>query len=39
MDATQLLDLFRVEMRDNEEPYLFESETIYSYIDAAQVEF
>ena len=39
MDATELHDLFRVEMRDMAEPYLFESPTIYSYIDAAQVEF
>lgn len=39
MDATQLHNLFRAEMRDNEEPYLFDSTTIYSYIDAAQVEF
>lgn len=39
MDATQLHDLFRAEMRDDEDPYLFDSPTIYSYIDAAQVEF
>jgi len=39
MDATELLDLFRVEVRDQEQPYLLADETIYSYIDAAQVEF
>jgi len=39
MDATELHDLFRVEMRDTVTPYLFAGETIYSYIDAAQVEF
>lgn len=39
MDATELLDLFRTEMRDSSMPYLFSDETIYSYIDTAQVEF
>ena len=39
MDATELHNLFRAEVRDDEEPYLFESSAIYSYIDAAQVEF
>lgn len=39
MDTTELLGLFRAEMRDSVEPYLFADETIYSYINAAQVEF
>jgi hypothetical protein len=39
MDATELLDLFRVEMRDQEQPYLFADGTVYAYINAAQVEF
>lgn len=39
MDTTELLDLFRVEMRDQEQPYLFADETVYTYINAAQVEF
>ena len=39
MDTTELLTLFRVEMRDQELPYLFEDEAVYTYINAAQVEF
>ena len=39
MDTTELLGLFRAEMRDQEQPYLFADETIYAYINAAQVEF
>lgn len=39
MDTTELLALFRVEMRDQELPYLFEDEAVYTYINAAQVEF
>ena len=39
MDATELLNLFRVELRDQEQPYLYADETIYAYINAAQVEF
>lgn len=39
MDTTELLTLFRAEMRDQEQPYLFADETVYAYIDAAQTEF
>lgn len=39
MDTTELLTLFRAEMRDQELPYLFEDEAVYTYINAAQVEF
>ena len=39
MDTTELLGLFRAEMRDQEQPYLFADETVYAYINAAQVEF
>lgn len=39
MDTTDLLTLFRAEMRDQEAPYLFEDEAVYTYINAAQVEF
>lgn len=39
MDATELHDLFRIEMRDVEEPYFFDSATIYAYIDDAQKWF
>ena len=39
MDTTELLALFRAEMRDEELPYLFADETVYAYINAAQVEF
>lgn len=39
MDATELHNLFRAEVRDQVEPYLFASPSIYAYIDAAQVEF
>lgn len=39
MDTTELLNLFRVEMRDQEDPPLFADETVYAYINAAQVEF
>ena len=39
MDTTELLNLFRVELRDQEQPYLYADETIYAYINAAQVEF
>lgn len=39
MDTTELLGLFRAEMRDEEEPYLFPDSQVYAYINAAQVEF
>ena len=39
MDTSELLALFRAEMRDEELPYLFADETVYAYINAAQVEF
>lgn len=39
MDTTELLTLFRAEMRDQEQPYLFADEMVYAYINAAQVEF
>lgn len=39
MDTTELLNLFRAEMRDLEQPYLFQDEQVYAYINAAQVEF
>lgn len=39
MNATELHDLVRMEIRDQELPYLVDSPTVYTYIDAAQVEF
>lgn len=39
MDTTELLNLFRTEIRDLEQPYLFQDEQVYAYINAAQVEF
>ncbi len=39
MDTTELLNLFRTEVRDVDYPYLFDDEQIYAYINAAQVEF
>ena len=39
MDATELHDLFRIEMHDVEEPYFFESASIYTYINDAQSWF
>lgn len=39
MDTTELLNLFRAEVRDQEAPYLFENEQVYAYINAAQLEF
>ena len=39
MDTTELLNLFRTEVRDLEQPYLFQDEQVYAYINAAQVEF
>lgn len=39
MTTTELLNLFRAEMRDEEEPYLFQDAQIYAYINAAQLEF
>ena len=39
MDTTELLTLFRAEVRDQEVPYLFENEQVYAYINAAQLEF
>ena len=39
MDTTELLTLFRAEVRDQEQPYLFADETVYAYINAAQAEF
>lgn len=39
MDATELHDLFRIEMQDVEEPYFFASSTIYTYLNDAQSWF
>jgi hypothetical protein len=39
MDAAELLNLYRQEMRDTETPYLIGDEEVYSYLDDAQKMF
>lgn len=39
MNTTELHDLFRVEMHDVAEPFLFQDAAIYAYINDAQVRF
>jgi hypothetical protein len=39
MNAGELLDLFRLEARDNQAPYLWSDLEIYGYLDAAQEMF
>lgn len=39
MNSTELIDLYRVEMRDTEQPYLIEDAALYSYLDDAQKWF
>lgn len=39
MDTTELLKLFRTEMRDVEKPYLFADDLVYTYINEAQQMF
>lgn len=39
MNSTELLDLFRSEMADTEEPYLWSDSDVYGYIDDAQKMF
>jgi hypothetical protein len=39
MNSTQLVDLFRAEMRDQVTPYLWIDEEAYGYLDEAQVRF
>jgi hypothetical protein len=39
MNSTELIDLYRSEMRDTEEPYLIGDTALYSYLDDAQQWF
>ena len=39
MNSTELIDLYRKEMRDTEEPYLVDDASLYSYLDDAQKWF
>lgn len=39
MNSTELIDLYRIEMRDTEQPYLIEDAALYSYLDDAQKWF
>lgn len=39
MNSTELIDLYRAEMRDTEAPYLVEDAALYSYLDDAQKWF
>lgn len=39
MNSTELIDLYRKEMRDTEEPYLIEDATLYAYLNDAQQWF
>lgn len=39
MNSTELIDLYRAEMRDTEEPYLISDTALYSYLDDAQQWF
>jgi hypothetical protein len=39
MNSTELIDLYRKEMRDTEEPYLIDDAALYSYLDDAQKWF
>lgn len=39
MNSTELIELYRAEMRDTEEPYLISDAALYSYLDDAQKWF
>jgi len=39
MNSTELIDLYRAEMRDTEEPYLISDAALYSYLDDAHKWF
>lgn len=39
MNSTELIDLYRKEMRDVEQPYLIDDAALYSYLDDAQKWF